>query len=107
VIEAILDVVERLQPASADAIMSRCGGLGGLGPVWHPADGDEMNLSIEAAATLARVFRSLGIDAEQAGAAVTVAGTQVTVASRINNRGQQANRHFLAAEFDISVAGSQ
>jgi hypothetical protein len=73
----------------------------------HPADGDEMNLSSEAAATLASVFRSLGLDAKQAGTAVTVAGTQVSVASRISNKVQQANRHLLAAEFDISVGGTR
>jgi hypothetical protein len=70
-----------------------------------PGDADAIDLGSKAAATLAKMFRSLSLETTQVGAMVTVAGTQVSVETRINNRLQQANQHILAAEFDVSVGG--
>src|SRR5687767_14198813 len=62
----------------------------------RPGDGDPIELGNKAAAILARVFRSVSLETTQAGTTVTVAGTQVSVGTRINNRLQQANQHIVA-----------
>jgi hypothetical protein len=75
--------------------------LGGM----RPGDADAIDLASKAAGTLAKIFRSVSLETTQAGTTVTVAGTPVAVATRINNRVRQANQHIVAAEFDVSVGG--
>lgn len=66
---------------------------------------DAADLSNKAAATLANVFSSLGLDTHQTGTTVSVKGEQVGVVSQVNNRLEQAGQHILAAEFDVLVGG--
>lgn len=71
------------------------------------ADADTAWLASKSAASLAKTFRALGLDATEQGPAVSVAGKKITVAARVNNRAKRDARNILAAEFDLLVDGTR
>jgi len=69
------------------------------------ADADAAWLASKGAASLAKTFRALGLDATEQGPAVSIAGKKISVAARVNNRAKKDARNILAAEFDLLVDG--
>jgi hypothetical protein len=62
-------------------------------------------LAARAAASLARIFRAVGLAANEEGPVVVAASRRIGVAARVSNRGRREDEHFLAADFDISIDG--
>jgi hypothetical protein len=64
-------------------------------------DVDAVLLGTKAAASLAKTFRAVGLEATEQGSTVSVAGQKIGVAAHIDDRVQKDNRTILAAEFSV------
>jgi len=70
-------------------------------------DADTVWLETKAAHSLARVFRSVALDATEQGPTVLVAGKKVGVAVSVGAKAEKDGKHILAAEFEVSVDGKR